>query len=76
MRSSLRDATETLELDEQAERLYAATDRFESVDRMLVTMFLDGRSYHEMAEVIESNAAVKLHHIKRALALLLAAEAV
>ena len=68
-----------LELGEQSERLYAAIDRLGDVDRMLVTMYLDDRSYHEMAEVIgisESHVGVKLHRIKKALARSLAEETV
>ena len=79
LQSSLGAATETLELDEQTDRLYAAIDRLDSVDRMLVTMYLDNRSYSAMAEVIgisESNVGVKLHRIKRALARSLAKETV
>ena len=79
MHSSLGIAAETLELDEQSERLYAAIDRLDSADRMLVTMYLDDRSYREMAEVIgisESNVGVKLHRIKKALARSLAEETV
>ena len=74
------DATDgTLELGEQSERLYAAIDRLGDVDRMLVTMYLDDRSYREMAEVIgisESHVGVKLHRIKKSLARALAEEPV
>jgi len=72
-------ADETLELGEQSERLYAAIDRLGDVDRMLVTMYLDDRSYREMAEVIgisESHVGVKLHRIKKSLARVLAEEPV
>ena len=64
-------ADDTLDLSEQSERLYAAIDRLGEVDRMLVTMYLDDRSYREMAEVIgisESHVGVKLHRIKKSLA--------
>ena len=72
-------ADETLDLGEQSERLYAAIDRLGDVDRMLVTMYLDDRSYREMAEVIgisESHVGVKLHRIKKSLARSLAEEPV
>ncbi len=72
-------ADETLDLSEQSERLYAAIDRLGDVDRMLVTMHLDDRSYREMAEVIgisESHVGVKLHRIKKSLARALAEEPV
>jgi RNA polymerase sigma-70 factor, ECF subfamily len=77
--ASLDAAEDSLELGEQSERLYAAIDRLGDVDRMLVTMYLDDRSYHEMAEVIgisESHVGVKLHRIKKALARSLAEEPV
>ena len=70
---------ELLELDEQSERLQTAIQRLGGIDRMLVTMQLDGRSYREMAEVIgitESNVGVKLHRIRKALAQMLAKETV
>jgi RNA polymerase sigma-70 factor, ECF subfamily len=77
--ASLDAAEDSLERGEQSERLYAAIDRLGDVDRMLVTMYLDDRSYHEMAEVIgisESHVGVKLHRIKKALARSLAEEPV
>ena len=77
--ASLDAAEDSLELGEQSERLYAAIDRLGDVDRMLVTMYLDDRSYHEMAEVIgisESHVGVKLHRIKKALVRSLAEEPV
>ena len=77
--ASLEATDDTLELGEQSERLYAAIDRLGDVDRMLVTMYLDDRSYREMAEVIgisESHVGVKLHRVKKALARSLAEEPV
>jgi len=72
-------ADDTVDLSERSERLYAAIDRLGDVDRMLVTMYLDDRSYREMAEVIgisESHVGVKLHRIRKALARSLAEEPV
>ena len=72
-------ADDTPDLGEQSDRLYAAIDRLGDVDRMLVTMYLDDRSYREMAEVIgisESHVGVKLHRIRKALARSLAEEPV
>jgi RNA polymerase sigma-70 factor (ECF subfamily) len=49
------------------------------MDKMLVTMHLDERSYREMADVLgisESNVGVKLHRVKKALAQWLAEETV
>lgn len=70
---------DTLDLALRSERLYAAIDRLSRVDRMLVTMYLDDRSYREMAEVIgisESHVGVKLHRIRKTLARSLAEETV
>lgn len=77
--SSLSADEGALELDEHSERLHAAIQRLDGIDRMLVTMQLDGRSYREIAEVIgitESNVGVKLHRIRKALARALAKETV
>jgi RNA polymerase sigma-70 factor (ECF subfamily) len=77
--SSPEAADDTPDLREQSDRLYAAIDRLNAVDRMLVTMYLDDRSYREMAEVIgitESNVGVKLHRVKKMLARSLTEETV
>lgn len=68
-----------LETAERQERLYAAIDRLGGVDKMLVTMYLDDRSYREMADVLgisESLVGVKLHRLKKTLASRLAEETV
>jgi RNA polymerase sigma-70 factor (ECF subfamily) len=60
-----------LETLEQHEHLWAAIDRLGTVDKMLMTMYLDDRSYREMAEVLgisESLVGVKLHRVRKALA--------
>jgi RNA polymerase sigma-70 factor, ECF subfamily len=77
--ASLDAADDTLDPSDRSDRLYAAIARLGDVDRMLVTMFLDDRSYREMAEVIgisESHVGVKLHRIKKSLARSLAEEPV
>ncbi len=59
---------ERLEAAERLERLYAAIARLSPADRALVMLYLDERSYREMAEVLgisESNVGVKLHRIRR-----------
>lgn len=79
MVSALGTEEELLALDAQSERLHAAIHRLDGIDRMLVTMLLDGRSYREMADVIgitESNVGVKLHRIRKALAQMVAKETV
>jgi RNA polymerase sigma-70 factor (ECF subfamily) len=59
------------------EQLEQAIARLGEVDRMLVTMYLDDRSYREIADVLgisESNVGVKLHRLRKLLAAGLAKE--
>lgn len=59
---------EAMEATQRRERLYAAMERLGDADKALVTLYLDDRSYREMAEVLgitESNVGVKLHRIRR-----------
>lgn len=52
------------------DRLYQAIDRLDETDRALVLMYLDERSYAEMAEVLgltENHVGVKLHRAKKKL---------
>ena len=76
---AIDDAGERIDAAERLEQLYAAIDRLNDVDKMLVTMYLDDRSYREMADVIgisENHVGVKLNRIKKALARWLAEETV
>ena len=60
-----------LEQQERLDRLYAAIDRLDDVDKALVTMYLDEKSYAEMADVLgitENHVGVKLHRTKNKLA--------
>lgn len=60
-----------LEKQDERDRLYAAIDRLDDVEKALVMMYLDEKSYHEMAEVLglsENYVGVKLHRIKKELA--------
>lgn len=53
------------------DRLYAAIDRLDEMDRALVVLYLEEKSYREMAEVLginESYVGVKLHRIRKQLA--------
>ena len=59
-----------LEDTERHERLYAAIDHLGDVEKMLITMSLDERSYREIAAVVgisENHVGVKLHRIRKAL---------
>ena len=56
---------------DRLDRLYAAIDRLDEVDKALVMMYLDEKSYREMADVLgisENHVGVKLHRIKNKLA--------
>jgi RNA polymerase sigma-70 factor (ECF subfamily) len=60
-----------LEEQETLDRLYAAIDRLDDVDKALVTMYLDEKSYEQMADVLgisPNYVGVKLHRIKNTLA--------
>jgi RNA polymerase sigma-70 factor (ECF subfamily) len=60
-----------LEEQETLDRLYAAIDRLDDVDKALVTMYLDEKSYEQMADVLgisPNYVGVKLHRIKNRLA--------
>ncbi|MDP2497800.1 MAG: sigma-70 family RNA polymerase sigma factor [Candidatus Palauibacterales bacterium] len=62
---------------ERLERLYAAIDRLEDADRALVLMYLDEKSYSEMAEVLgitENYVGVRLHRIRKRLSTWLSEE--
>lgn len=62
---------EDMQRQESIDRLYAAIDRLDDVDKALVMMYLDERSYREMADVLgisENYVGVKLHRIKTQLA--------
>lgn len=62
---------DTLDAQQQLDRLYEAIDRLGDVDKALVMLFLDEKSYHDMAQILgisESHVGVKLHRIKKELA--------
>lgn len=62
---------EHIERDEGIERLYAAIDRLDEIDRALILLHLDERSYREIGEILgmsESNVGVRLHRAKKKLA--------
>jgi RNA polymerase sigma-70 factor (ECF subfamily) len=62
---------DAVERQDKLDRLYAAIDRLDDVDKALVMMYLDEKSYREMADVLgisENYVGVKLHRIKNQLA--------
>ncbi|MFB6230665.1 MAG: RNA polymerase sigma factor [Salinibacter sp.] len=62
---------ERLNRQDKLDRLYAAIDRLDEVDKALVMMYLDQKSYRAMADVLgisENYVGVKLHRIKNKLA--------
>jgi RNA polymerase sigma-70 factor (ECF subfamily) len=62
---------ERVEARQQLDRLYSAIDRLGDLDKALVTLYLDERSYHDMAQILginESHVGVKLHRIRKELA--------
>lgn len=68
-----------LDVRARQEHLHAAIARLDPVDKMLMAMYLDERSYREIADVIgitENHVGVKLHRIKQALARQLTQETV
>ncbi|HEX8945095.1 MAG TPA: sigma-70 family RNA polymerase sigma factor [Gemmatimonadaceae bacterium] len=70
---------ERIDAQERVERLYAAIDRLSVTDKMLTMMYLDEKTYREMADVLgitESNVGVRLHRIRKELAAWLSEEPV
>jgi RNA polymerase sigma-70 factor (ECF subfamily) len=63
-------ADEALDAAQRLDRLYAAIDGLNDFDKMLVTLYLDEKTYREMAAVLglsETNVGVRLHRIKKEL---------
>jgi RNA polymerase sigma-70 factor, ECF subfamily len=64
------DSSQQLVQREVVERLYAAIRQLPKTDAALILLYLDDRSYHQMAEVLgisQSNVGVKLNRAKKAL---------
>jgi len=60
-----------VERQDALDRLYAAIDRLDDIDKALVMMYLDDTPYAEMSDVLgisETYVGVKLHRIKKQLA--------
>jgi RNA polymerase sigma-70 factor (ECF subfamily) len=69
--TSSPSAADQLEGASRVEQMEQAIARLGEVDRMLVTMYLDDRSYREIADVLgisEGNVGVKLHRLRKLLA--------
>jgi RNA polymerase sigma-70 factor (ECF subfamily) len=69
---------QSLESSQRLRKLHAAIARLDDVDKALVTMYLDEKSYREIAEVLgitESNVGVKLHRIRKEMAAWLSEDA-
>lgn len=64
------DSSQQLVQREVVERLYAAIRQLPKTDAALILLYLDDRSYRQMAEVLgisQSNVGVKLNRAKKAL---------
>jgi RNA polymerase sigma-70 factor (ECF subfamily) len=58
------------EKDEQLKKLYAAIREFKPIDRAIVSLYLDEKSYDETAQILgisKTNAATKLMRLKQKL---------
>ena len=61
--------------DDQSRQLYAAIKQLNKIEKAIVTLYLDGFSYAEIAETVgitENNVGVRLNRIKRKLRQLVA----
>lgn len=62
---------QAFESKQRLDRLHGAIDRLGDVEKALVAMYLDGRTYRDMADVLgisANNVGVKLHRIRKRLA--------
>ena len=64
------DGTQSAIQRETVDQLYAAIHQLPETDAALILLYLDDRSYHEMAEVLgisENHVGVKLNRAKKSL---------
>lgn len=64
------DDTETRENEERLQELYLAIARLSEIDRAIVMLYLDDRSYEEMEEIMgmnQNNLRVKMNRIREKL---------
>ena len=62
------DILEDCEHNELLKEMYSLIKRLNKVDRMFILLWLDEKSYDEIAEITgtnRNNVAIKLHRIKR-----------
>ena len=61
---------ESAQAEEKQELLYAAIGKLSDIEKALITLYLEGYNYKEMAEIMgisESHVGLKLHKIKHKL---------
>ncbi len=66
----LQDMTWPGEEEEQLRQLYAAIDRLSEIEKALVMLYLEDRSYEEMEEILginQNNLRVKMNRIREKL---------
>jgi RNA polymerase sigma-70 factor (ECF subfamily) len=66
----LQDMTWPGEDEEQLQQLYAAIDRLSEIEKALVMLYLEDRSYEEMEEILginQNNLRVKMNRIREKL---------
>lgn len=70
MPASLQDMSFPGEEEEQLQQLYAAIDRLSEIEKALVMLYLDDRTYEEMEEILginQNNLRVKMNRIREKL---------
>ncbi|MDO6433421.1 RNA polymerase sigma factor [Flavitalea sp. BT771] len=68
--ASLQDMSYPGEEEEQLQQLYAAIDRLSEIEKALVMLYLEDRSYEEMEEILginQNNLRVKMNRIREKL---------
>lgn len=68
--TQLQDIQYTAEKEEQLQQMYAAINQLTEVEKALVMLYLEDRSYDEMEEILginQNNLRVKMNRIKEKL---------
>lgn len=66
----MTDINESSEKEEQLRQMYAAISRLSEIDRAVVMLYLEDKSYEEMEEILgvnQNNLRVKMNRIKEKL---------